>query len=634
MSTSRASSPIGRRPRPGRAARAARCSDRPCCSSRSGRTRRAGAGVEHAGQLAPPVGVDEERAVAARPRPRAAAGRCRRSPAACRPPARRPAAGVRSSASTPASSPATGPPRGGSSRVKVTGRVVGTARADHDHLVGVEERVEARLEQGPAVELDARLVDAVHARGGAAGEDHAAEAARRARSRSMPAILAAGWHRRLARVAWLTTDDAAGARWSSGRRGLDPAANRRPARRARDARRRRPGGASRGVRPRLRRGRLRRRAVRRAARRAVRRASSAAWRPQPRHHRRGRHVRGRRRPGPAVQHPGASRGAATATYRKIHLYDSFGYRESDRLTGGADRRRWSSRSAGWQVGLMTCYDLRFPELARRLVDAGRRGARRPGGLGRRRRARSTTGARCCAARAIENTVYVVGAGQPAPRYCGHSLVVDPLGDVLAEAGGDEAGRSRPCWTAPTSPRPAVPTPPWPTAGCSLVVVPPPPRQPPRASRGKRAAERPPSRLSRRRGRRLPTAPPPRHAPATGRPTPSEAARGRRAEPLARAAAADGRRRRRSAVRRAARRAGCWSAARRGAPRRLVARATLGARHRGWLDGAGAVAVVTALSWLLATRTAGRALVSAGLALVARRRQPRRRRPGAARRARR
>ena len=36
---------------------------------------------------------------------------------------------------------------------------------------------------------------------------------------------------------------------------------------------------------------------------------------------------------------------------------------------------------------------------------------------------------------------------------------------------------------------------------------------------------------------------------------------------------------------------------------------------GWLDGAGAVAVVTALSWLLATRTAGRALISAGLALA-------------------
>jgi predicted amidohydrolase len=41
------------------------------------------------------------------------------------------------------------------------------------------------------------------------------------------------------------------------------------------------------------------------------------------------------------------------------------------------------------------------------------------------------------ARAIENTVYVVAVGQPAPRYSGHSLVVDPLGDVLAEGGDGE-----------------------------------------------------------------------------------------------------------------------------------------------------------------------------------------------------
>ena len=38
------------------------------------------------------------------------------------------------------------------------------------------------------------------------------------------------------------------------------------------------------------------------------------------------------------------------------------------------------------------------------------------------------------ARAIENTVFVIGVGQPGPRYCGHSMVVDPLGDVIAEAG--------------------------------------------------------------------------------------------------------------------------------------------------------------------------------------------------------
>ena len=45
------------------------------------------------------------------------------------------------------------------------------------------------------------------------------------------------------------------------------------------------------------------------------------------------------------------------------------------------------------------------------------------------------------ARAIENTVYVVGVGQPGPRYTGHSMVVGPLGDVLVE-GGDEAATLR------------------------------------------------------------------------------------------------------------------------------------------------------------------------------------------------
>ena len=63
------------------------------------------------------------------------------------------------------------------------------------------------------------------------------------------------------------------------------------------------------------------------------------------------------------------RGRAEAAYRKIHLYDSFGYRESDRLTAGP----WQPTVVqvnGFGIGLMTCYDLRFPELARALVDAG------------------------------------------------------------------------------------------------------------------------------------------------------------------------------------------------------------------------------------------------------------------------
>lgn len=128
-------------------------------------------------------------------------------------------------------------------------------------------------------------------------------------------------------------------------------------------------------------------------------------------------------------------GASPAAYRKIHLYDSFGYRESDRLTGGAPEPVVVD-VAGWQVGLMTCYDLRFPELARRLVDTGAEVLVVPSAWlpGDHKLAHWRT---LLAARAIENTCFVVGAGQPEPRYVGHSAVFGPLGQTLAEAGGGE-----------------------------------------------------------------------------------------------------------------------------------------------------------------------------------------------------
>ncbi len=129
-------------------------------------------------------------------------------------------------------------------------------------------------------------------------------------------------------------------------------------------------------------------------------------------------------------------GTAQAAYRKIHLYDSFGYRESDRITGGATEPVVVD-VAGWQVGLMTCYDLRFPELARRLVDAGAEVIVVPAAWlpGDRKVEHWRT---LLAARAIENTCFVVGAAQPEPRYCGHSAVFGPMGGLLGEAAGGEA----------------------------------------------------------------------------------------------------------------------------------------------------------------------------------------------------
>ena len=129
------------------------------------------------------------------------------------------------------------------------------------------------------------------------------------------------------------------------------------------------------------------------------------------------------------------RGGAEAAYRKIHLYDSFGYRESDRVRPG-DPAAVVLEVAGFRVGLMTCYDLRFPELARALVDGGAEVLVVPAAwvAGPRKVDHWLTLTR---ARAIENTAYVVAAGQPGPRYSGHSVVIGPLGDVLAEAGSGE-----------------------------------------------------------------------------------------------------------------------------------------------------------------------------------------------------
>jgi predicted amidohydrolase len=125
-----------------------------------------------------------------------------------------------------------------------------------------------------------------------------------------------------------------------------------------------------------------------------------------------------------------------ASYRKIHLYDSFGFRESDRLVPGA-RTPTALEVHGTRVGLMTCYDLRFPELGRALSRTGVDLVLVPSAwvAGPRKVHHWRT---LVIARAIENLVYVAAVGQPGPRYTGHTVLVDPRGDVVTETGDADA----------------------------------------------------------------------------------------------------------------------------------------------------------------------------------------------------
>jgi predicted amidohydrolase len=128
------------------------------------------------------------------------------------------------------------------------------------------------------------------------------------------------------------------------------------------------------------------------------------------------------------------RAGLQASYRKVHLYDSFGYRESDRLLAGP-RTPTTLEIAGTTVGLMTCYDLRFPELARELSRAGTGLLVVPSAwvAGPRKLAHWRT---LVTARAVENVSWVAAVGQSGPRYTGHSMLVDPRGDVAAAAAGE------------------------------------------------------------------------------------------------------------------------------------------------------------------------------------------------------
>lgn len=124
-------------------------------------------------------------------------------------------------------------------------------------------------------------------------------------------------------------------------------------------------------------------------------------------------------------------GTVIGAYRKLHLYDAFRVKESTNVAPGGEIPPLIE-VAGLKVGTMTCYDLRFPEMARRLALDGADVITAPSawvrGLGKEAHWEVLV-----TARALENTCYVVATGECGERNIGASMVVDPLGVAIARA---------------------------------------------------------------------------------------------------------------------------------------------------------------------------------------------------------
>ena len=123
-------------------------------------------------------------------------------------------------------------------------------------------------------------------------------------------------------------------------------------------------------------------------------------------------------------------GKVISTYRKIHLYDALGFRESDKMTSGSKIAKPVKTSIG-KLGMMICYDLRFPEMSRSLAAAGSEILVAPSAWvkGDMKEEHWLT---INKTRAIENGCYVVAPDQVGNIYCGRSVIVDPYGKVLVD----------------------------------------------------------------------------------------------------------------------------------------------------------------------------------------------------------
>ena len=138
------------------------------------------------------------------------------------------------------------------------------------------------------------------------------------------------------------------------------------------------------------------------------------------------------RPGRAVNTLVALRGGKiVASYAKLHLYDAFSIQESRNVDAGNVIAPLLDVD-GLRVGLMTCYDLRFPELSMALALQGAEVLVLPAAWVRGA-LKEHHWSTLLAARALDTTCYMIAAGECGNKNIGQSRIIDPLGVTIAAA---------------------------------------------------------------------------------------------------------------------------------------------------------------------------------------------------------
>lgn len=125
-------------------------------------------------------------------------------------------------------------------------------------------------------------------------------------------------------------------------------------------------------------------------------------------------------------------GELCGKYRKMHLFDAFGYNESSGLSKGEEPL--VCNLDGLSFGVAICYDIRFPEIIRYYAVHGAQVVFLPAAFFQPNHDHWDLSIR---ARALDNTIFIVSANQTGKRFVGRSMVSNPWGIKIASLGTEE-----------------------------------------------------------------------------------------------------------------------------------------------------------------------------------------------------